>query len=111
MRSLNSLFRKKSIIRTITPRCTSVTRHQVGSRNPDTRFDRTCSSVRVCGPKVTVVQKRKNGGSIRADPARRGPEATPVRASESLDRSAQHLRREIEAYWPEYGFRFDRRNP
>src|SRR5262249_41026047 len=37
----------------------SVTRHQVGSRNPDTRFDRTCSSVRVYGPKVTVVQKRK----------------------------------------------------
>ena len=35
-----------------------VTRHQVGSRNPDTRFDRTYSSVRVHGPKVTVVQKR-----------------------------------------------------
>ena len=36
----------------------TVTRHQVGSRNPDTRFDRTYSSVRVHGPKVTVVQKR-----------------------------------------------------
>ena len=40
-----------------------VTRHQVGSRNPDTRFDRTCSSVRVYGPKVTVVQKRKRAAA------------------------------------------------
>src|SRR4051812_46613967 len=40
-----------------------VTRHQVGSRNPDTRFDRTCSSVRVYGPEVTVVQKRKKAAA------------------------------------------------
>src|SRR5262249_28075924 len=40
-----------------------VTRHQVGSRNPGTRFDRSCSSVRVYGPKVTVVQKRKRAAA------------------------------------------------
>ncbi len=44
-------------------RAGAVTRHQVGSRNPDTRFDRTCSSVRDYGPKVTVVQKRKRAAA------------------------------------------------
>ena len=46
-----------------------VTRHQVGSRNPDTRFDRTYSSVRVYGPKVTIVQKRKRVASEPIQPA------------------------------------------
>ena len=46
----------------------SVTRHQVGSRNPDTRFDRTCSSARVYGPKVTVVQKLKRAAASEPIP-------------------------------------------
>ena len=41
----------------------SVTRHQVGSRNPATPFYRTCSSARVYGPKVTVVQKCKRAAA------------------------------------------------
>jgi hypothetical protein len=44
--------------------------------------------VRVHGPRVTVVQKPTRRGSMRADPAARGPEATPQGASVSSDRRA-----------------------
>jgi hypothetical protein len=45
------------------------------------------ASVRIHGPRVTVVQQRTRCGSIRADPAAIGPEGTPERASVSSDRS------------------------
>src|SRR4051812_48300386 len=38
---------------------------------------------------MTAVQKRTGGGSMKADPAAIGPEATPERASVSSDRRAQ----------------------
>jgi hypothetical protein len=59
----------------------TVTRHEVGSRNPDTRFERTCSSVRVYGPKVTVVQKRKRAAA-----------SEPIRASDSNGEKNNYLR-------------------
>ena len=42
--------------------------------------------VRVHGPSVAIVQQRTRGGSMNADPADRGPEATPQGASVSSDR-------------------------
>jgi hypothetical protein len=44
-----------------------------------------CTGVCVHGPTVTVVQQRTRSVGIKADPASRVPEATPVRASVSSD--------------------------
>jgi hypothetical protein len=50
-------------------------------------FQRATASVD--GPRMTVVPQRTRCGSMKAQPAARGPEATPERASVSSDRRAQ----------------------